>query len=250
MPPIHSVRSVTQTIGAKTCLARFPGAAFALAAAVALPLSACSYGNPVSIGTAALATDVPMKSAPDLSGTLPAAVVIWRAPDLANYERVASSYLIPPATVYRGRGASFGGLDARQAAADLTTDVRTAMGRRFKVVDAPGRDVLTLDLILVSIEPAATYYYTGSAIYEQVWLSSPDSVYTTAGRVTIAGKISTSETGKLLVSFVAPIIPDVPDTPGTSNPAQAVKAANGQFAADLVAAIIRQRQEDQAPAPR
>jgi hypothetical protein len=190
-----------------------------------------------------------LTTAPDLAGAATPGVVIWRSPDLAAHERVATSYLIPPVTVYRGRGSYFADLSPQQVdevAARITTDVRTAIGRRFKVVEAPGPDVTSLDLILAKIVPPRPEYVgSGSYLIPDLAVGMPDAGGTMAGTLTISGKFAASETGKLLVGFVAPVSPEVMDLARPGDPARALdfaKAASQQFASDLVNAIVRQRQ--------
>ena len=221
-------------------------------AAAALLLSACT--NP---GTTALGINVPLAPAPDLAGAATPGVVVWRAPELAARERAASGYLIPPATVYRGRGSYFADLSPQQVdeiAADLTKKVRAEVGRHFKVVNATGPGVYTLDLILVKVDPPRTQY-VGSGPYNisALAVGIPDAVGTIAGTMTVSGKFTDSETGKLLVGFSAPVSPQVMDLAAPGNPARAIgfaRAASQQFASDLVKAITRTRQNIKAMVPK
>lgn len=117
--------------------------------ATAALLAACAN----NLGVKALGVDVPLKSAPNVTGS--PGVLVYRSPDVAGYERSATGYMIPPATVYRGQG-SFFPLSPQQVdeiAAELTKDVRAEIGRHFQVVNAPGPGILTLDLILVTVVP-------------------------------------------------------------------------------------------------
>jgi len=211
--------------------------------ALSLLLCAC---NP---GKSALNENVPLASAPDLAGAAPSGSMVWRSPDLATAERGASAYYIPPATVYRGRGAYFADLSPQQAeeiAATLTKDVRTAIGRRFKVVEGPGPGVFTLNLVLVRVVPPRPAY-VGSGPYNisQLAVGMPEAGGETAGTMTVSGKFLDSQTSKLLVAFTSPVSPTVMDLPAPGRPARALgfaEAASEQFANDLVRAIIRQRQ--------
>jgi Protein of unknown function (DUF3313) len=209
-------------------------------AATAFLLSACT--NP---GTAALGTNVPLTRAPDLAGAATPGVEIWRSPDLAHEEQRASAYFIPPATVYRGSGSDFGTLSPAQVdtiAAELTQDVRTAIGRRFKVVDAPRRGAFTLNLVLVKLsQPHPAYISNGPYDWSPAVIGMPDAQRIDAGVLTVAGKFIDSATGKLLVGFVAPVSPQVMDIDAVT-PSRFAQAASQQFASDLVAAIVRQRQ--------
>ena len=91
-----------------------------------LLIPACS--NP---STTALGTNVPLAPAPDLAGAGTPGVLVWRSPDLAAQERMASAYLIPPATVYRGRGSYFADLSPQQV-----DDI--AIQRCFQYIPRPG----------------------------------------------------------------------------------------------------------------
>nr|WP_294509597.1 DUF3313 family protein [uncultured Rhodopila sp.] len=200
-------------------------------------------------GTRALDAGVPLAPAPDLAGAAPGGSVIWRSPDLAESERGASAYVISPATVYRGRGSYFADLSPAQVdqiAARLTEDVRTAVGRRFKVVNAPGPGVFTIELILVNVTPPRPAYIgSGPYAISALAVGMPESGGTTAGTMTVAGKFLDAQTGKLLVAFSSPVSPTVMDLASPGNPSRALDfagAASQQFAADLVRAIVRQRQ--------
>lgn len=199
-------------------------------------------------GEKALGTNVPLSSARDLEGAATAGVMIWRAPDLAEHERALTGYYIPDATVYRGRGSGFANLTPQQVdqiAADLTRDVRKAIGQHFKIEPAPAPGAFTLNLVLVRITPPAPGYISnGPYDWSSAVVGMPDAQTTTAGQMTIAGKFTDSESGKLLVSFVAPVSPQVMDLGGPATSSQTYEAAQRageQFASDLVAAINRQR---------
>nr|WP_294555695.1 DUF3313 family protein [uncultured Rhodopila sp.] len=222
-----------------------------LAAAAGLLLAACTPP-----GTRALDAGVPLAQAPDLAGAAPTGSVIWRSPDLGAAEHAASAYLIPPATVYRGRGSYFADLSPSQVdqiAAMLTKDVRTAIGRRFRVVDAPGPGVFTVELILVNVTPPRPAYVTsGPRAVSALAVGMPEAGGTTAGTMTVAGKFLDSQTGKMLVAFSSPLSPTVMDLSPPGNPARALdfaEAASEQFASDLVRAIVRQRQNTGALPP-
>jgi hypothetical protein len=212
-------------------------------------LAACSNPGKTALGTAV----PPLTAAPDLAGAATPDVMIWRSPDLAERERTASSYLVPPVTIYHGRGANFADLSPQQVndiAAGLTREVRQQMRQHFKLVDAPGPNVFTLDLVLVNVTPPRPEYI-GSGPYSVSALAvgMPDAGGMTAGTMTVAGKFIDSESGKLLVGFSAPVSPQVMDLAGPGNPARAydfAAAASEQFAADLVHAIIRQRRNSQS----
>lgn len=215
-----------------------------LIAAAGLLLAACTPA-----GTRALDAGVPLAPAPDLAGAAPGGSVVWRSPDLAASERSASAYVIPPATVYRGRGSYFADLSpaqVNQIAARLTEDVRTAVGRRFRVVNAAGPGVFTIELILVNVTPPRPAYVgSGPFAISALAVGMPESGGTTAGTMTVAGKFLDSQTGKLLVAFTSPLSPTVMDLPNPGNPARALdfaETASQEFAAGLVRAIVRQRQ--------
>jgi hypothetical protein len=238
---------------ARAATLNWPGfvKAIALAAAAGLLLAACTPP-----GTRALDAGVPLAPAPDLAGAAPSGSMIWRSPELGAAEHAASAYVIPPATVYRGRGSYFADLSPSQVdqiAAMLTRDVRTAIGRRFKVVDAPGPGVFTLELILVNVTPPRPAYVTsGERAVSALAVGMPDAGGTVAGTMTVAGKFTDSQTGKLLVAFSSPLSPTVMDLAPPGNSARALdfaEAASEQFASDLVRAIVRQRQNSGALPP-
>jgi hypothetical protein len=191
-----------------------------------------------------------------LNGAAPNGSVVWRSPDLGASEHSASAYQIPPATVYRGRGSYFADLSPTQVdqiAATLTKDVRAAIGRRFKVVDAPGPGVFTVDLVLVNVTPPRpSYVSSGPYAVSQLAVGMPEAGGTNAGTMTVAGKFLDSQTGKLLVAFSSPLSPTVMDLANPGNSSRALdfaEAASEQFASDLVRAIVRQRQNSGALPP-
>jgi len=224
----------------------------ALIAAAALSLSACS--NPVAkAGDTSLGTSLPLAPARDLSGAATPGVMIWRSPDLAEHERTASSYMIPMATVYRGRGSDFGTLSPQQVdeiAGNLTRDVRTAIARRFKVVNTPGPGVFTLQLILVrATPPHSVYIANGPYDWSSTVIGMPDAHPMSGGELIVSGKFLDSTSGHLLVGFVAPVSPQAMELDNPSDPNSAfrfISAASQEFASNLVAAIVRQRQIGEA----
>lgn len=178
--------------------------------------------------------------------------MVWRSPEFR--EHFPSAYNIPPATVYHGAEAHFAGLNAQQldeVAADLTRDVHAEVGRHFKVVNAPGPGVATLELILVGVEPPRfRYVMSGPYQINALAVGRPDSGGMTTGTLTISGKFTDSNTGKLEVAFVAPVYPQVMDLPPPATPGRTLdfaEQASQQFAANLVRAMIHQRQSSQMP---
>jgi hypothetical protein len=214
-----------------------------LLVAAAWLLSACT--NP---STTALGTNVPLATPSDLGNDAPRGAMVWRSPDLAQHERMASAYFIPPATVYHGKGASFGNLSPQQLdqiAADLTRQVRTEVGRRFKLAKTAGPGTFTLELIVVKVNPPHQEYVT-SGPYEVSALAvgMPDAGGLTAGSMTVAGRFIDSESGKMLVAFSTPVSGGMMDTGGRGSDADGIgfaQSASEQFATDLVKAIVRQR---------
>jgi hypothetical protein len=185
-------------------------------------------------------------------------VTVWRSPDLAERERAASAYYIPEATVYRGRGSGFADLTPQQVdqvAAQLTQDVRKSIGQHFKIAKAPGPGVFTLNLVLIKVAPPGVSNYIANGPYD--WSASvigmPNAQPMTGGQMTVAGKFIDAATDKLLVGFVAPVSPQSMDLGTSTNATPTLRfaqRASSQFAADLVAAIIRQRQLANAAPPR
>ena len=201
----------------------------------------------------ALDTNVPLSRANDLQGAATPGVMIWRSPDLAQHERSASAYYIPDATVYHGRGSSFANLKPQQidqVAADLTRDVRQSIGQHFKVVQTPGPGAFTLNLVLIRvIAPGPGYIANGPYDWSSSIIGMPDAQPASVGEMTVSGKFTDSETGKLLVGFVAPVSPHSMDLSARATSEQTYQfsqEASRQFARDLVAAIVRQRKEGQA----
>ena len=208
--------------------------------------------NP-SPGTTALDTNVPLRSDPTLS----AGTVVWRSPDLARFEQMASAYYIPPATVFRGLGSVYVGLDQQQqeqVAAELTADVRAAIGRRFKLVNRPEPGAFTLELILAKVVPPQPMrIQNGPYDFSSSVIGMPDVASMSAGTMTVSGKFIDGATGKLLVGFVVPVSPQNVDMVATSNPAESIpfaKTASQKFASDLVDAIVRQRERNGQAAAR
>jgi hypothetical protein len=221
------------------------GLAVSVAGAFGLLLTACT-----TTGTRALDTNVPLAAAPDLAGAAPMGTRVWRSPELAAAERAASAYQVPPATVYRGLGSYYADLSPEQVdqvAATCTRDVRTAVAKRFKVVDQPAPGVLTLQLILARLVPPRPEYQapTGYNIAgPALSVGMPEAGGSSAGTMTISGKFLDSQSGKLLVAFSSPVSPTVMDLPAPGRPTRALDFADAaceQFAGDLVRAMIRQR---------
>jgi len=228
--------------------ARGPMVGMGVVAIMGMLLSACA--NP---GVTALGTNVPLAPAPDLAGAATEGVMIWRTPDLGEHQSATKAYMIPPVTVYRGKGSFFSSLSPQQVddvAAGLTTAVRAEVGRHFKVVNESGPGIVTLSLILAKIVPPRVEYASKGFKATADLPVGVDGPGMTAGTMTVSGKFSDSQTGKLLVGFVAPVSPEVFDLALPGNPARALDfadAATQQFATDLVNAIIRQRQINKVP---
>ena len=163
--------------------------------------------------------------------------------------------MIPAATVFRGKGSSFADLSPEQVdsiAANLTKEVRTEMGHRFKIVNAAGPGVATIDLVLAKVSPPQPNY-NQSGIYPEPLPGMPDRNVFLPGTVTISGKIVDSTSSNLVAAFVAPVSPTVMDLPDAGQPARALDyamAANSQFAVDLTRSIVRERQGSSAMAPK
>ncbi|WP_158258289.1 DUF3313 family protein [Rhodopila globiformis] len=221
--------------------------AASVAGAFGLLLAACTPP-----GARALDTNVPLTKAPeDLSGAAPMGTRLWRSPELAAAERSASAYQIPPATVFRGRGSYYADLSpdqVDQVAAMCTRDVRSAVARRFRVVDQPGPGVFRLELILARLVPPRPQYaapagwnFAGPALS----VGMPEAGGSTAGTMTMSGKFIDSQNGNLLVAFSSPVSPTVMDLPAPGRPQRVLDFADAaceQFADDLVRAMVRQRQ--------
>jgi hypothetical protein len=219
-------------------------------AAGAVLLSACA-----STSSTALGTNVPLTRDPDLNNVTGPGTVVWRSPDLATYERMTNAYFIPPATVYRGRGSFFSDLSPQQVddiAAELTREVRTEIGKHFKVVNETGKGIFTLNLVLVRVSPPHEQYVeSGPYPIQNLAIGMPENAPgTSAGTMTVAGKFLDSETGKLLAGFSVPVSPQVMDLAPPGKSARAfdfAQAASQQFADDLVKAIIRTRRANNVP---
>ena len=212
-------------------------------AAAALLLAGCE-----SAGQQALGTNVPLASASNLSGAATPGVRVWRSPELASYERTATAYEIPPATVYRGAGSEFSGLTPQQVdeiAANLTAEVRQQFSRRFRVVNAPGPGVFSIQLIIARIVPPHPIPITsGPYDFSATVIGMPNAQTTSSGEMTVSGRVTDASSGKLLAGFVAPVSPQSMgmDTTNSNDSLAFAKAASEQFASDLVAAVVRQRQ--------
>ena len=227
-------------------------AAISSASVVAAVLLLSGCANP---GKSALDTNVPLKAAPDLAGAATPGARVWRSPDIASYDRSIKAYMIPAATVFRGKGSSFADLSPAQVdsiAADLTKEVRAEMGRRFKIVNAAGPGVASIELVVAKIAPPQPNY-DQSGMYPEPIEGMPDKNVFLPGTVTISGKIIDSSSSTLLAAFVAPVSPTVMDLPNAGQPARALDyalAANGQFASDLTRSIVRERQNSSSMAPK
>jgi hypothetical protein len=165
--------------------------------------------------------------------------------------------MIPAVNVYHGKGSFYSDLtpqDVDQVAAMLTKDVRDEVARHFKVVNQPGPGVMTISLTLAKITPPhADYSAAGPSGIPATLVGMPDGPGTEPGTLTIAGKFLSSDSGKLLVGFVAPVSPQVMDLPRPGTPSRALEfaeSASHQFATDLVNGIIRQRALNGLPTPR
>ena len=217
--------------------------------ALALSVAGC---NPRP-GTTALDTNVPLKPDPTLS----AGTVVWRSPDLARFEHMANAYYIPPATVYRGSGSVYVGLDQQQqeqVAAELTADVRAAIGRRFRLVNQPGPGAFTLELIVAKVVPPQPVgIQNGPYDFSSSVIGMPNVASMSTGIMTVSGKFIDGATGTLLVGFVVPVSPQNMGMEATSNPAESIpfaRLASQKFASDLVDAIVRQRESGGRAAAR
>jgi hypothetical protein len=206
------------------------------------------FGCNSTPGTTALNANVPLTAAPSTLGAAPGTVV-WRSPNLAEREHAVSAYYIPPATVYHGSGADFSGLDPQQVdriAATLTSEVRTAIRKRFRVVDKPGPGAFTLELILVKVVPPQPVdIHNGPYDWSSAVIGMPDVATVSAGVMTVSGRFIDGSDGKLLVGFVSPVSPQAMGMEGGSSPADATRfadAASQQFATDLVTAMVRTRE--------
>jgi hypothetical protein len=246
---VCTVRSVeaVRAIAAQRRIGRFASGA---GLAVGLMLAGCT--NP---GARAIDANVPLTPAPDLTGAATPGVTVWRSPDLQAGQQ-ASAYLIPPATVYRGRGSYYADLSPQQVddvAAQITKDVRAEVARHFKVVDTGGPGVSSINLVLVRVVPPRPDYVssgpTSNVVGSALAVGMPEAGGTTAGTMTVAGKFIDTQTGALVVAFSAPVSPTVMDLPTPGRPGRAFDfagVASQQFASDLVKAMIRQRQNSGA----
>ncbi len=155
------------------------------------------------------------------------------------------------AEVYRGKGSNFGNLPPDQVekvAEDLTRAVRTAIGRHFKIVSAPGPGVFTLQLIVVKIEPPHDVYIAnGPYDFSSSVIGMPNSQPVSSGELVVSGKFTDAASGKLLVGFVSPVHPegmDVGASAGANDISRFTTLATQQFASDLAASIVRTRQNN------
>ena len=219
---------------------------------LAATLAACT-----TTAEKALGTNVPLSTDRAAEGPGTTGVMVWRSPDLAEHERAASAYYIPDATVYHGRGSGFADLTPAQidqVAAQVTQDVRKSIGRHFKIVKTPGPGAFTVELVLIKVAPPGPAYISnGPYDWSASVVGMPNAQTTTAGQMTVAGKFIDAVSNKLLVGFVAPVSPQSMDLASQADAGSTVRfaqRASTQFASDLTAAIIRQRQLASAAPPR
>ncbi|HJS86527.1 MAG TPA: DUF3313 family protein, partial [Acetobacteraceae bacterium] len=164
-------------------------------AAAAALLAGCTQQT---TGESALGTNVPLGSASNLAGAAPPGTQVWRAPDIAQYP--ATGYYVAPVKVDTGPEAQFSsGVDPAQVAAMLTEDVRRALGRRFRVVNAPGPGTHTFELTLVRlVVPHPVYIANGPYPWANAVVGMPNADLSGGGEMLVAGKSVLSSTGKLL----------------------------------------------------
>ena len=202
-------------------------------------LAGCAHSPTQS----ALGTHVPLKPAPELAGAAVPGARVWLAPDVAQY--VPSSFYIPPVTVDHGPSAEFEDVNPTKVAAELTEEVREAIGRKYRVVDTPEHGTHTIQLVLVRvIPPEAVHITNGPYPWAGAVVGMPNRVYS-EGEMLVGGKFELSATGKLLAAFVAPVSPsDMMMAPATGPDVTQhfVQDVNRAFADSLVASIERQMQ--------
>jgi hypothetical protein len=193
----------------------------------------------------AIGTNVPLSSASNLAGAAPPGTQVWRAPDIAQYP--ASGYYVAPVKVDTGAEAAFSpGVDPAQVATMLTEDVRRALSRRFRVVNAPGPDTHTFELTLVRlVTPHPMYIANGPYPWANSVVGMPNAESSGGGEMLVAGKSVVSSTGKLLAAFVVPVRPNdlmmgMPSGPGGTM--EFARDASQDFANGLAASVARQQQ--------
>lgn len=205
----------------------------------ALCLAGCI--QPAQQAQQALGTSQPMASPADLPVT--AGTKVWRSPDIAQYP--AKSFYIPEATVDHGRGARFSGVNPDEVAAALTQAVRQQVGRVRPLVSTPRAGTHTLELVLLRAEAPQQVTVNpgpGSAILTSAGAGGPGANQVeTVGDLVVGGKVTDSQTGKVLATFVAPITPEDAML-GPEGPQAFVQDATQSFARALAASARRQGQ--------
>jgi Protein of unknown function (DUF3313) len=155
----------------------------------------------------------------------------YRAPgvDLASYRR----FILDTPRIYRGEGASFGGLsdqEVQQIGEMFVEETRTALGTKHPVMTEPGPGVARLRFTIVGVSDTVPYVSTvtrvipiGAAI--NLLSQGAGRGGTLTGSVTYGIEAFDSQSGKLLAAAVRQLTPgafDISSTLGTMDTSRAV----------------------------
>lgn len=149
--------------------------------------------------------------------------------DLASYRR----FILDPPRIYRGDGASFGGLseaEVQQIGQMFVEETRTALGTNFPVVTKPGPGVARIRFTIVGVSETIPYVSTvtrvipvGAAI--NLLSQGAGRGGTLTGSVTYGIEAFDSRSGMLIAAAVRQLTPgafDISSTLGTMDTARAV----------------------------
>ena len=149
--------------------------------------------------------------------------------DLAAYRR----FILDPPRVYRGDGASFGGLSdeqVEQIGAMFVEETKLALGSQYPVVTKPGPGVARLRFTIIGVTETVPYVSTATRVIPigaAINLLSQGAGHggTLTGSVTYGIEAFDSRTDKLLAAAVRRLTPgafDISSTLGTMDTARAV----------------------------
>jgi hypothetical protein len=155
----------------------------------------------------------------------------YRAPevDLASFRR----FILDTPRVYRGEGASFGGLSEEQVQEIgqlFNEDTREALGTKYPVVSKPGPGVARLRFTIMGVSETVPYVSTVTRVIPigaAINLLSQGTGHggTLTGSVTYGIEAFDSQSGKLVAAAVRRLTPgafDISSTLGTMDTARAV----------------------------
>jgi hypothetical protein len=192
-------------------------------------LSACASTEPPKLQ----ATGGPPMHEQDIGGR---STLVYLAPntDFKKYKK----FIVDPVDIYRGADAQFADAseqDKEQLAQFMHSAFAGSLAARYPVVSAPGPDVVRIHLTLAGLENTVAGVGTVSHLLPAgLVLNLANSATGNPGSfsasVTIAGKITDSQSDKLIVSFIQKRFPDAMDITNTVTSLDSQKAAISETA--------------------